>query len=192
MRGRAHIALLLLLSASTACEGVVRHTQAPDGQRPDIAQTDYQIPDSGDLKQPPPDTGADNNASPCTDQEAHLGGYCYRALGMGQITYSMARGTCEAAGYKPISIHSAEENQLVFDLLYMWTECAWIGMSRNAGEFSWEDGTPVDFENWEPNEPGDDTCACIGGPATGAEFQGLWQDVRCTRQFREIVCKRKP
>lgn len=185
--------LLLALGLGAGCEGAIHYlpTRAPSATDGPAAAGDG--PQVADARATPAADGPPATAQ-CNDGEAYFEGYCYAAVGMGEMTWEMALQGCDALGSQPASIHSEAENQLAFDLLYMWTSCAWIGLTRDSGgeDFTWTDGTPLDFTPWQSGAPNEETCGCIGGPYANANAQLRWRDVRCNQQLREIVCKRKP
>merc|ERR1711892_644830 len=40
-------------------------------------------------------------------------------------------------------------------------ECFWIGMRRVNGQFTWDDGTTSDYQNWSPTENKNNACVCL-------------------------------
>lgn len=176
MRAQHAVAIFAALIC-TQCQGSVQTVVAHDGPLAERGAAD---------------SAPDGSSSKCTVDEAALGEYCYRAVGVGSMDYQTARSSCQAVGGVPTSIHSAEENEVVRGLLYIWTKCGWIGLKRRGGSFTWEDGTPLDYKNWQAGEPGADACGCMNGPAAATQVQGQWQSTSCTSQSRDVVCKRKP
>ncbi len=196
--GRHGRLVLIVALLAPGCEGAVQRV------RQDGASV---VADDGPAEPPPPpadgappvtkDAIAPDLAmggGECTLEEAALGGHCYRALGMGEMTYQMARDLCESSGAQAISIQSPEENQLAFDLLYMWSDCAWIGLTRLGGQSKlvWEDGSQISYDNWQAGEPDDRDCVCLRGPAADPPVRGQWRDSSCSSQLREIICERVP
>uniref|UniRef100_A0A914DYU1 C-type lectin domain-containing protein n=1 Tax=Acrobeloides nanus TaxID=290746 RepID=A0A914DYU1_9BILA len=55
-----------------------------------------------------------------------------------------------------VSIHSSEENQFLIELSQLgrpvssWSDFVWIGLARRTVVYQWSDGTPVDYDNWDP------------------------------------------
>ena len=86
------------------------------------------------------------------------------------------------------SIHSAEENQFIYD---SYGDDAggdiWIGGMRDANGYSWTDGTPWDYTNWSPTNPsgGSENCAEMFAETF---FPSRWNDDSCTSQ-NAFVCQ---
>jgi hypothetical protein len=110
------------------------------------------------------------------------------------MSYQAARDLCTGAGSMPVSIHSAEENEFVFGLLFHMTRNAWIGLKRESGGTGhvWEDGEALSFSNWQSGEPDSSDCTIMRGPLSNQDIQGQWADASCSSTNREIVCKRRP
>ena len=69
-----------------------------------------------------------------------------------------------------VSINSARENALVGKLIPDGIRATWIGGKRvctGCNEWTWTDGTPWDFENWQTGEPND-----TGGIENVVEIDG--------------------
>ena len=50
----------------------------------------------------------------------------------------------------PISIHSPEENGFIFNNVRLGvSRLIWLGLFGSATIYSWKDGTPVTFTQWE-------------------------------------------
>jgi hypothetical protein len=172
-------ALLLVAALAAACAGE-RDPDPRDGS-------------------PPPPTDADGavaadygSTSPCNSNETHFKGYCYFTTGIDAMDYNTASGMCTAMGSQPASIHSQEENDFIYGLLFHMTSAAWIGLQRSGADLGWADGSTFDFTHWEQGEPDDSDCGIMRGPLADASRQGFWADTSCTNKSREIVCKRQP
>ncbi|XP_069977455.1 macrophage mannose receptor 1 [Penaeus vannamei] len=76
---------------------------------------------------------------------------CYR---VSEITASWteAKDSCIGLGGVLASITSEDEQAFVSGLL---NSSAWIGLSdqETEGEFTWEDGSPFNYDSWEEGEP---------------------------------------
>ena len=79
-------------------------------------------------------------------------------------TWSEARAFCQGLGRDLVSIHSAAENSIVYTLIQdNWDHHSsqgtwpgtWIGFSDAAheGTWTWSDGTPTDYVNFQAGEP---------------------------------------
>ncbi|XP_067863183.1 macrophage mannose receptor 1 [Heptranchias perlo] len=108
-------------------------------------------------------------------------------------TWFEARDYCRAIGGDLISIVDfSEENFLLHELMSGLTYSPmWIGLNKPNpnGGFSWSDGSPVVFENWNPGEPnhyrGIENCV---EAAVANEMQ--WNDIHCEASYNWI-CKMK-
>ena len=82
------------------------------------------------------------------------------------------------------SIHGPEENQFVTDLSD--GKRFWLGGKLG---WSWSDGTPWDYQNWEPGQPSGGE-GCLENLATA---HGTWNDRGCTNMGNgdlRYVCKK--
>jgi hypothetical protein len=135
---------------------------------------------------------ADSEGESCT-QGTYLNGYCYFTAGLDQMDYATAKQLCNAvAGGQPASIHSEDENKLIFGMLLAIRSAIWIGLVGSGGSFQWEDGSQLSYTNWDSGEPDGDDCVLMVGPYEDQSRHGKWQDTRCSRLYREIACKYKP
>lgn len=129
---------------------------------------------------------------PCRDHEAPFGGHCYFTAGIGKMEYSAAKQMCTSAGARPVDIHSVEENEFVFSLLFIMTRRAWIGLIQTESAFAWESGQPLTYANWEAGEPESSTCVAMRGPRSDLEQHGRWDSTSCSDENKEIICERIP
>ena len=71
-------------------------------------------------------------------------------------TWHQAEKSCASYGGHLTSIHSREEEQFIINHVVKQTSRnLWIGGSdeANEGAWKWTDGSPVDFFNWDRDEP---------------------------------------
>jgi hypothetical protein len=92
-----------------------------------------------------------------------------------------------------VSIENAEEQDFITQLVFGQLNSKihiWIGAKRveNGTDFVWNDGTPLDYENWNVNRPSDDEekrRVIIESNSTNKfnnpeEFAtGKWMDISC-------------
>jgi len=91
------------------------------------------------------------------------------------------------------SVHSAEENSFMWDLINGRNEgresaFAWIGFTDKDIEtiFVWSDGTPVDYTKWISDRPSSgDTLDCT----LMSWGDGTWFDYHCSHDFG-VLCRR--
>jgi CotH kinase protein/Lectin C-type domain/Putative metal-binding motif len=96
---------------------------------------------------------------------------------------------CQAQGGHLVSIHNLEEFQTIStEAEMLGIADFWIGFNDRAVEnkFAWSDGTPADFELWNPGEPndygaGEDCTQVYAG-------NGTWNDLDCDAGLL-YVCK---
>lgn len=101
-------------------------------------------------------------------------------------TWDGASADCVSDGAHLAVVGDDAENQLLDDLLDDGD--AWIGY-RSAGasnEFSWSNGAPVGFENWDGGEP-DEAAQCTELD----QVDGRWSTADCG-QSRDYVCECDP
>ena len=87
-------------------------------------------------------------------------------------SWNDAQLTCEADGGNLASIHSAEENEIIKNMIGGYGNGrAHIGINDKQTEdtWTWSDGTAVGYTNWYPNEPNDagagEDCTHYGWPS---------------------------
>jgi len=97
------------------------------------------------------------------------------------VNYADAHEACLARGGDLLSIHSLEEQQAIGQAAYAgYQGHLWIGINDRIeeGTFAWTDGSPVDFEHWNNNEPND----WGSGEDCGHLYEGndnRWNDLPC-------------
>jgi hypothetical protein len=207
------MSLMLAFLGVAACGADLQQPPSPPPQadaapRRADAQPQPPVPDlepyhgTEDAAPPlPPDAGAAPDTappSPCHYDEKLFDGHCYSAPGMKWLTYQTAEQICAARGAQVASIASSAANDVVFALLQMLNQQAWIGLRRVNGAFAWHDGTPVGFLNWAPGEPnnegGNEDCAVMWGPGLRSfpELKSTWNDTACDTDVDTVICRRKP
>ena len=85
-----------------------------------------------------------------------------------------------------VSVHSDVDNSAVAEV------CpdggCWLGLhcyGSSHGQWSWTDGTPVNYNNWGSSEPND-----AGGTEDCVAFKstGKWNDLSCEPYTKRAVC----
>ena len=111
-----------------------------------------------------------------------------------------------------ITIKSPEEQEAITRFLFSDSSLldnVWLGARRktNSGstsEFEWTDGSPIEFSNWSPGSPTNDTekaCAQLSSHLSreadskasskvNLNEDGLWSDVSCAK--KNLVLCQKP
>jgi hypothetical protein len=100
-------------------------------------------------------------SGPCSEAEIECatgrrsadGFHCYTAQPTAEV-WGNARSACVTLGAHLATIHTADENALVYGLL---SSNAWLGAQRTVGgalgEFSWVTGEPWTYASWAAGEP---------------------------------------
>ncbi|XP_068726517.1 macrophage mannose receptor 1-like [Montipora capricornis] len=105
--------------------------------------------------------------------------HCYLFRAEDRMSWASARYSCERRGGNLLSITSQQEQDYI---LYHYTSKqrgnVWIGLNDRALEagYTWSDGSPVTFLNWNPGEPNDK----IGGENCVEMYSNSrWNDKAC-------------
>ena len=80
---------------------------------------------------------------------------CYKYFS-GHRNWGDARATCQGSlfsGGDLASVPDQDTNDFLFSDEITNGRRSWIGGQRVGVEWTWNDGTPWDFENWSPGEP---------------------------------------
>ncbi|XP_022111926.1 alpha-N-acetylgalactosamine-specific lectin-like [Acanthaster planci] len=108
--------------------------------------------------------------------------------------WAAAEQRCVADGAHLASVHSAAENNFVNQMALQGTaggQETWIGLNdlQTENSFVWTDGSPIDYTNWELDEPNDfypgEDCSHLNHVASNGE----WNDFYCDQEFR-FICKK--
>ncbi|XP_072020262.1 macrophage mannose receptor 1-like [Amphiura filiformis] len=127
----------------------------------------------------------------CDEGWAGYGSYCYQVQNV--LEYMVdARTRCRILGGDLVSIHDANENDFVLNLVAsagVTEYSVWIGLNDLAlqNSFDWTDDSVVDFTSWNANEPnnfGDNGEDCVEMFSNGA-----WNDQVCD-DLVPSVCKK--
>ncbi|XP_030828651.1 macrophage mannose receptor 1 [Strongylocentrotus purpuratus] len=130
----------------------------------------------------------------CQSGQTAFGGYCYYVPdGLVFTEWYSASYQCQQMGGELASIHSKEENEFIRDLVQtdIGKRNVWVGLERgpSGGFTNWNDGTPVDYVQWDNGEPTDnwrgnqEDCVEI----YTNEF-GTWKDEVCSTGS-SYICK---
>ncbi|XP_072042884.1 alpha-N-acetylgalactosamine-specific lectin-like [Amphiura filiformis] len=121
--------------------------------------------------------------------------YCYSFDHAGTLTYFESNKSCSDMGSQLASIHSQEEQDFLAGHIRDHQQVAsvgyYIGLNNIDDETTWKwtDGTQVDFNAWnedEPNNVGDEDCAGMYGNITQQDSRGLWNSFQCDASMAYI------
>lgn len=119
--------------------------------------------------------------SPCPKSWVAYGNMCYWASHTA-VPWNSVADVCRLAhAYsKPAAVHDLLANSILYELLN-GTE-AWIGLSRNSstGNFTWADGSAVDYTFWSAHQPGEGANCVVTGANS---VTGQWGTAHCQRSL---------
>ncbi|XP_028517873.1 uncharacterized protein LOC110248715 [Exaiptasia diaphana] len=118
----------------------------------------------------------------------YFNGFCYRTFST-CASWNESESNCLDVNSNLTSVTSQEENTYI--QLRHGGDTGWIGLQDidSEGNFTWIDGTNVDFTYWAPNQPngfpGDQDCV----HTLGLRHDYHWNDVTCG-SCHAYTCKR--
>ncbi|XP_069183401.1 snaclec bothroinsularin subunit beta-like [Procambarus clarkii] len=108
----------------------------------------------------------------CYEDDGAYKASCYKLLDV-KLSWSEAKSACESQGANLLVIDDRYENAFVAAFLGDLDSWVWTGLSGTVGEdgsvsFTWVNGDPVDFSNWDEFEPdvSHGTCVVASGKKT--------------------------
>ncbi|CAJ0601416.1 unnamed protein product [Cylicocyclus nassatus] len=118
--------------------------------------------------------------------------------------FDVAESICDMKGGHLASIHSFEENEFVIELAKTgvkgdnYLKGTWIGLKQAnyplSMEWSWTDGTKVDYTPWSPGQPNDNKGVCAQVFCDYMVDESLvyrkWNDTKCSDKMRTFLCKK--
>jgi len=120
---------------------------------------------------------------------------CYKKFEQTGLSWSDAQHNCRLHGGNLAMIYDESTNTFINDLLE--GSMAWIGAIRvgplvepkpRNDQWTWNDGSPLDYSNWVYNQP-DDTTDENCGMINRWKNEGLWNDASCNYTIANYVCQ---
>jgi len=111
---------------------------------------------------------------------------CFWVSPTSNFTWLEADVFCKTRASELASIHSAKEQAFVGGIVPNRT---WIGLTdvKVEGDFVWNDGTALDFEDWRVYQPDNENNEdCVEIVQYGNDFR--WNDADCQKTYG-FVCK---
>ncbi|GFR64557.1 C-type mannose receptor 2 [Elysia marginata] len=120
-----------------------------------------------------------------------FGKYCYKAF-FEKTSFIGAFLSCKAKGGNLPSFHSPFQSEFVRTEVIRDSprDAYWIGLAHDKNGFEWSDGSPVDYMNWDSNEPNNlhlpffKSCFHLKG------LKLKWTPLRC-RVLLFYVCEKR-
>ncbi|CAJ0930784.1 unnamed protein product, partial [Mesorhabditis belari] len=137
--------------------------------------------------------GTVNAATPCKNQDYSRlkNGKCYRLMKTA-TDYQSAVGGCRLTNGKLAVIHSYEDNTEVGVWSAGWSAPeVWIGLvCPTLGTCKWQDGTDLDYTNFDDTPPNlnKGTCFYMEAGKIDLTKYNPWQNDDCTAQ-RNFICE---
>ncbi|XP_022088512.1 macrophage mannose receptor 1-like [Acanthaster planci] len=128
----------------------------------------------------------------CPPDWGRYDGHCY-SLNTTKMDLLTAESSCRSVGAELATIEDRNTNNFIRGYMHEVAPSEnriWIGLSDRTleGWFSWSDGEPVTFTNWDSGQPdnGDEN------DCTEMHIDsGYWRDTKCTGNYLSALC-RKP
>lgn len=118
-------------------------------------------------------------------------GYCYVLYQTRGLSWDTAKSFCKDNGAFLASLHSLDEIDFLLQLSpdYKPEKNFWLGLRTKGlhSSYRWDDGTPLDFVNWEDDDPYDDK-SNIDTCVTFDRLTGSWKKLHCN-QLEYVMCK---
>ncbi|ETN87083.1 lectin C-type domain protein [Necator americanus] len=122
----------------------------------------------------------------CGDYNEY-GGKCYKAYDE-RLSYDAAESLCNGECGHLVSIHSVNENMMVYDLLPNNGNYARIGLKHSDVSFAWSDNTNYDYDNFGNSNPAFGDCVAMSLIPELVEKE-RWITISCTVEL-PFVCER--
>ncbi|XP_064369858.1 pulmonary surfactant-associated protein A-like [Dromaius novaehollandiae] len=103
-----------------------------------------------------------------------------------EVNFASALKSCEEAGGTLATPMNEEENKAILGIVKQYNRYAYLGIreSETSGQFSYMNGTPLNYTRWrqyEPNGKGTEKCVEM-------YTDGSWNDKKCNL-YRLTICE---
>nr|XP_045606294.1 macrophage mannose receptor 1-like isoform X2 [Procambarus clarkii] len=140
-------------------------------------------------KKPQEATPINPSQTGCYEDDGAYKASCYKLLDV-KLSWSQAKSACESQGANLLVIDDRYENAFVAAFLGDLDSWVWTGLSAAVDEdgsisFTWVNGDPVDFSNWDEFQPdvSHGTCVVASGKKSNP---GLWIVRNCEDTYSYI------
>ncbi|CAL1269664.1 unnamed protein product [Larinioides sclopetarius] len=139
----------------------------------------------------------------CSKGWFSFGDMCYNLGGktrIGKEKWENAQKACKEYNGDLATVYSQELQDFLTAFLLMNAQSnVWIGLHDrdNENDYKWADGTPVNFTNFEPNEPSgtaraqEDCMEMVFKSSRPQGKPGQWNDINCHNEIQFICQKAK-
>ncbi|NXO56594.1 SFTPA protein, partial [Aramus guarauna] len=103
-----------------------------------------------------------------------------------EVDFASALESCEKAGGTLAAPRNEEENKAILGIVKQYNRYAYLGIKEGetSGQFTYIDGTPLNYTKWHPYEPnskGTEKCVEM-------YTDGNWNDKKCNL-YRLTICE---
>lgn len=112
------------------------------------------------------------------------------------LPYDEAKEACQQASSSLVMVKEPEMQELLANYTGDIFDNLWLGGRYNneTSEFTWEDGEPIDYSNWQEGYPRNTTDGCIElrpqDSKASSTVAGGWADVACQKR-NGVLCQKE-
>ncbi|XP_077862270.1 macrophage mannose receptor 1-like [Saccoglossus kowalevskii] len=120
---------------------------------------------------------------------------CYQFESESPQSWDSAQSRCQQSGGNLVTVNDNVEQAFLTSQLTSIVngDMYWIGLSdtNEPGTYEWVDGQPVQYSNWDNEQPDPTTGDCVA-MASGKIGAGLWSGIPCGESHAYVCEKLKP